>query len=105
MTPQRQWLRVTKAIRTEGLCSCECCPTCGTFWLLCLHVLVRPRSKCCGFQATVTGIPTRFLTHLEKRTMTAEKTSSRSRAQHQSAINFMPVEGRVYFVRDPTAVK
>jgi hypothetical protein len=37
--------------------------------------------------------------------MTAEKTSSRSRAQHQSAINFMPVEGRVYFVRDPTAVK
>ena len=25
-------------------------------------------------------------------------------AQHQSAINFMPVEGRVYFVRDPTAV-
>jgi hypothetical protein len=25
-------------------------------------------------------------------------------AQHQSVINFMPVEGRVYFVRDPTAV-
>jgi hypothetical protein len=25
-------------------------------------------------------------------------------AQHQSAINFMPAEGRVYFVRDPTAV-
>ena len=25
-------------------------------------------------------------------------------AQHQSAINFMPVEGRVYFVRDSTAV-
>jgi len=24
-------------------------------------------------------------------------------AQHQSVINFMPVEGRVYFVRDPTA--
>jgi hypothetical protein len=24
-------------------------------------------------------------------------------AQHQSIINFMPVEGRVYFVRDPTA--
>jgi hypothetical protein len=24
-------------------------------------------------------------------------------AQHRSAINFMPVEGRVYFVRDPTA--
>ena len=24
-------------------------------------------------------------------------------AQHQSTINFMPVEGRVYFVRDPTA--
>jgi len=25
-------------------------------------------------------------------------------AQHRSIINFMPVEGRVYFVRDPTAV-
>ena len=25
-------------------------------------------------------------------------------AQHGSVINFMPVEGRVYFVRDPTAV-
>src|SRR6516164_11059985 len=25
-------------------------------------------------------------------------------AQHQSVINFMPLEGRVYFVRDPTAV-
>lgn len=25
-------------------------------------------------------------------------------ARHQSAISFMPVEGRVYFVRDPTAV-
>jgi hypothetical protein len=25
-------------------------------------------------------------------------------AQHQSVINFMPTEGRVYFVRDPTAV-
>src|SRR6516165_11601839 len=25
-------------------------------------------------------------------------------AQHRSTINFMPVEGRVYFVRDPTAV-
>ena len=25
-------------------------------------------------------------------------------AQHQSTINFMPVEGRVYFVRDATAV-
>ena len=25
-------------------------------------------------------------------------------AQHRSVINFMPVEGRVYFVRDPTAV-
>ena len=25
-------------------------------------------------------------------------------AQHQSVINFMPAEGRVYFVRDPTAV-
>jgi len=25
-------------------------------------------------------------------------------AQHQSVINFMPIEGRVYFVRDPTAV-
>ena len=24
-------------------------------------------------------------------------------AQHQSVINFMPAEGRVYFVRDPTA--
>jgi len=24
-------------------------------------------------------------------------------AQHQSVINFMPTEGRVYFVRDPTA--
>jgi hypothetical protein len=24
-------------------------------------------------------------------------------AQHQSVISFMPVEGRVYFVRDPTA--
>jgi len=24
-------------------------------------------------------------------------------AQHESVINFMPVEGRVYFVRDPTA--
>jgi hypothetical protein len=24
-------------------------------------------------------------------------------AQHQCVINFMPVEGRVYFVRDPTA--
>ena len=24
-------------------------------------------------------------------------------AQHQSVINFMPVEGRIYFVRDPTA--
>src|SRR5262245_6759025 len=24
-------------------------------------------------------------------------------AQHQSVFNFMPVEGRVYFVRDPTA--
>ena len=24
-------------------------------------------------------------------------------AQHQSVINFMPVEARVYFVRDPTA--
>jgi hypothetical protein len=24
-------------------------------------------------------------------------------AQHQSVINFMPVERRVYFVRDPTA--
>jgi hypothetical protein len=23
-------------------------------------------------------------------------------AQHQSSINFMPVEGRVYFVRDPS---
>ena len=25
-------------------------------------------------------------------------------AQYRSIINFMPVEGRVYFVRDPTAV-
>ena len=25
-------------------------------------------------------------------------------AQHRSVINFMPVERRVYFVRDPTAV-
>jgi hypothetical protein len=25
-------------------------------------------------------------------------------AQHQSVINFMPAEGRIYFVRDPTAV-
>ena len=25
-------------------------------------------------------------------------------AQHRSTINFMPVEGRVYFVRDPAAV-
>src|SRR6516165_10014614 len=25
-------------------------------------------------------------------------------AQHRSTINFMPAEGRVYFVRDPTAV-
>jgi hypothetical protein len=25
-------------------------------------------------------------------------------AQHQSAINFMPSEARVYFVRDPTAM-
>jgi len=25
-------------------------------------------------------------------------------AQHQSVIHFMPAEGRVYFVRDPTAV-
>jgi hypothetical protein len=25
-------------------------------------------------------------------------------AEHRSVINFMPVEGRVYFVRDPTAV-
>ncbi|HEY2533138.1 MAG TPA: hypothetical protein VGJ20_35285 [Xanthobacteraceae bacterium] len=25
-------------------------------------------------------------------------------AQHGSVINFIPVEGRVYFVRDPTAV-
>ena len=25
-------------------------------------------------------------------------------AQHQSVINFMPVRGRVYFVRDPIAV-
>jgi len=25
-------------------------------------------------------------------------------AQHRSVVNFMPVEGRVYFVRDPTAV-
>ena len=25
-------------------------------------------------------------------------------AQHRAVINFMPVEGRVYFVRDPTAV-
>ena len=25
-------------------------------------------------------------------------------AQHQSVINFIPVEGRVYFVRNPTAV-
>ena len=25
-------------------------------------------------------------------------------AQYRSVINFMPVEGRVYFVRDPTAV-
>jgi hypothetical protein len=25
-------------------------------------------------------------------------------AQQQSVINFMPAEGRVYFVRDPTAV-
>jgi hypothetical protein len=25
-------------------------------------------------------------------------------AQHRSIINFMPVEGRVYFLRDPTAV-
>jgi hypothetical protein len=25
-------------------------------------------------------------------------------AQHRSVINFMPIEGRVYFVRDPTAV-
>jgi hypothetical protein len=24
--------------------------------------------------------------------------------QHRSVINFMPIEGRVYFVRDPTAV-
>ena len=24
-------------------------------------------------------------------------------AQHQSVINFMPIEGRVYFVRDPAA--
>ncbi len=24
-------------------------------------------------------------------------------AQHQSVINFMPVEARIYFVRDPTA--
>jgi hypothetical protein len=27
-----------------------------------------------------------------------------SAAQHLSVINFMPVEGRVYFLRDPTAV-
>jgi len=25
-------------------------------------------------------------------------------AQHQSVINFMPIEERVYFLRDPTAV-
>jgi hypothetical protein len=25
-------------------------------------------------------------------------------SQHQSVINFMPAEGRIYFVRDPTAV-
>jgi hypothetical protein len=25
-------------------------------------------------------------------------------AQHRSAISFMPVEGQVYFARDPTAV-
>ena len=25
-------------------------------------------------------------------------------AQHRSVINFMPVEGRVYFLRDPSAV-
>jgi hypothetical protein len=25
-------------------------------------------------------------------------------AQHRAVVNFMPVEGRVYFVRDPTAV-
>ena len=25
-------------------------------------------------------------------------------AQHRSAISFMPIEARVYFVRDPTAV-
>ena len=25
-------------------------------------------------------------------------------AQHRSVVNFMPVEDRVYFVRDPTAV-
>jgi len=25
-------------------------------------------------------------------------------AQHRSVINFMPVEGRVYFARDPTAM-
>jgi hypothetical protein len=25
-------------------------------------------------------------------------------ARHQSALNFMPAEGRVYFVRDPSAV-
>ena len=25
-------------------------------------------------------------------------------AQHRSVVNFTPVEGRVYFVRDPTAV-
>jgi hypothetical protein len=25
-------------------------------------------------------------------------------SQHQSVINFMPAEGRVYFVRDPTTV-
>ena len=33
----------------------------------------------------------------------AEKPSSSFAAQHQSGINFMPVEERVYFVRHKTA--
>jgi hypothetical protein len=40
----------------------------------------------------------------EKRTRTAEENIESFAAQHWSVINFMPVRGRVYFVRDQTVV-
>ena len=43
-------------------------------------------------------------TRLEKRHQNGRRNIESFATQHQSVINFMPVKGRVYFVRDATAV-